>query len=171
MSEKSVISQSGNAADAACKELFDAVIQRVRQAGGLDQAGPILEYCRPCSLENDDGLEVVRNAHEFDFVPCIVFGTNEGIYLDCFLSRSSGYGRYSICIGTMKTLHTDMDACKIMGELCGALMFHARQHLNEQCSLTADKCTGQATGAAPKRHRTAARRRQKGGQNKSSLVS
>lgn len=120
-------------ADSSDGDLFDAIIQRVRQSGDLDHAAPILDFCRSCAPETEMELEVLRAPHEFDFVPSLIYGTNEGIYLDCRLvGKFNGYGQYSFRIGVMKTLGTGIDTCKIMGELCGALMYHARKYMNEQ---------------------------------------
>lgn len=113
--------------------LFGDIIRRAKQAGDLDRAAPILEYCYPCVSEAKAGQEAGRNLTDFDFVPSLTFGVGNSIYLDCFLrEKFSGYGYRSFRIGTMKTSGTDMNTCKIMGELCGALMHHARQSMAEQ---------------------------------------
>ena len=44
-------------------------------------------------------------------------------------------GRDSLHIGTIKTLDTNLDACKVMGELCGALMYHENRFVNENLYL------------------------------------
>ena len=35
-------------------------------------------------------------------------------------------------MGTLKTLKWDLESAKIMGELCGALMYHASQYVNRE---------------------------------------
>lgn len=122
--------------------LFEAVVHRAKLAGDFDSAEPILDYCRPCILATRGEPKMELNTSEFDFLPCLTFGSDGNLYLNCYLTRFNGVGYNSVRIGTLRTLNTDMDTCKIMGELCGALTFHARQHLDEQqrhrvASLTA----------------------------------
>lgn len=112
--------------------LFEAVIRRAKQAGDFDSAGPILDYCRPCALVPEGEMKAGLDMSKFSFLPCLTFGPDGKLYLNCYLSRFNGVGYYSVRIGSLCTLNTDMDTCKIMGELCGALTFHARQHLDEQ---------------------------------------
>lgn len=112
--------------------LFEAVIHRAKQAGDFDSAGPILDYCRPCALVAGGEMKVELNMSKFSFLPCLTFGPDGVLSLNCYLTRFNGIGYYSVRIGTLRSLNTDMDTCKIMGELCGALTFHAHQHLNEQ---------------------------------------
>jgi hypothetical protein len=65
-------------------------------------------------------------------LPIVNFGGSEGIYVDCSLrGKFDESGRKSLHIGTLKTLSTDLDACKTMGELCGALMYHNSKFVNE----------------------------------------
>ena len=132
--------------------LFEAVIHRAKQAGDFDSAGPILDYCRPCALAPGGEMKVELDISKFSFLPCLTFGTDGKLYLNCYLSRFNGVGCYSVRIGTLRTPNTDMDTCKIMGELCGALTFHAHQHLNEQ----RHRCSSSSTimeGQRPRRRR------------------
>ena len=123
----------GTAGGAANYSLFDAIVSRAKQAGDLEDAEHILDFCRRCIPESDAGQEAERNPYNYDFVPMIAFGTNEGIYLSCYLMQNlNGQGMCSFRIGTMKTLSADQNACKIMGELCGTLMYHARRYMDEQ---------------------------------------
>lgn len=113
--------------------LFEDIIRRAKQAGDLDRAAPILEYCYPCISGVKAGQETGRSLNDFDFVPSLILGVGNSIYLDCFLrEKFNGYGYRSFRIGTIKTSGADMDTCKIVGELCGALMHHARQSMAEQ---------------------------------------
>ena len=83
--------------------------------------------------EELSGRRVKLTVYEFDFVPIVNFGGSEGIYLDCYLmGKFDGSGRYSVHIGSKKTLETSLEACKIMGELGGALLHHAGRYVNEQ---------------------------------------
>ena len=44
----------------------------------------------------------------------------------------SGNDRCSI--GTFKTLRDDAEACRLMGQLCGVLMYHTAKYVNETCT-------------------------------------
>lgn len=122
-------------------KLFETVIHRAKQAGDFDSVEPILDYCRPCVLVDGEKMKVQLNMSKFSFLPCLTFGPDGKLYLNCYLTRFNGLGYYSVRIGTLRTLTSDMDTCKIMGELCGALIFHARQHLNEQQYRRSDSST------------------------------
>lgn len=74
----------GTAGGAANYSLFDAIVSRAKQAGDLEDAEHILDFCRRCIPESDAGQEAERNPYNYDFVPMIAFGTNEGIYLSCY---------------------------------------------------------------------------------------
>ena len=76
-----------------------------------------------------NGREIPRGAEIF----CITdYGGSEGIYLDCSLmGKFDDSGRHSLYVGSLKTLYTDLDACKIMGELSGALMYYASCYVNQ----------------------------------------
>lgn len=133
MEQKHVRQRRRNSDDSPGVCLFDAIIQRARQSGDLVCAEPILEFCHACTPETEMGMEVLREPHKFDFVPSLIYGANEGIYLDCCLvGRTNEHGQYSLRIGVMKTLSAGIEDCKIMGELCGVLMYHARKYMNEQ---------------------------------------
>ena len=57
---------------------------------------------------------------------------SEGIYIDCYLEgKFDESRRCSLHVGTLKTLRRDLEAAKIMGELCGALMHHASEYVNQ----------------------------------------
>ena len=114
-------------------DLFSTIVRLAKQAGDLDKVDPILDYIIPCAQEQGHNEKNKLTAYEFDFVPIVNFGGSEGIYVDCYLKgKFDESGRYSIHIGTLKTLKDDLAACKIMGELCGALMYHERQYVNQQ---------------------------------------
>lgn len=113
-------------------DLFSTVVRIARQAGDFDKADPILDYILPCEYEQGTQEKIKLTSYEFDFVPIVNFGGSEGIYVDCYLKgKFDASGRYSLHIGTLKTLETSLDACRIMGELCGALMYHERQYVNQ----------------------------------------
>ena len=126
--------------------LFSAIISRVKQSGDFSNVEPILDFCRPCVHETDIEHKMILNPDEYEFTPIITFGTNEGIYLNCFLVwKFNEHGFHSVCIGSMKTLHTDRNACRIMGELCGALIYHAQQYVAGHSSSTQGPHLAKAT--------------------------
>lgn len=117
-------------------QLFEKVMECARGNGDLAQFDHICDYVLP-----DDRHTEKLCRYEFDLLPIINFGGLEGIYIDCGLhGKFDESGRESVSIGTIKTLSTDLDACKIMGELCGVLMYHENAFVNENlyCFDSAD---------------------------------
>lgn len=113
-------------------ELFCRVVQLARENGDLDWADPILDYVLPSKKEGSSRGRVELTAYEFDFLPIVNFGGSEGIYIDCYLKgKFDDSGCHSLHVGTLKTLGTSLEDCKIMGELCGTLMYHAGRYVNE----------------------------------------
>lgn len=112
--------------------LLYAVLERARAGGDLKEIEPILDYYlpskdEPLSPEEDTYL----TDYSFSAVPSMDFGC-EGIYVDLSLVGSfddSGQKRCSI--GTFKTLRSDAEASRLMGQLCGVLMYHTTQYVNE----------------------------------------
>ena len=94
---------------------------------------PIWDYYLPNdgeALSSEESGPLTN--YEFNFVPVIAFGGSEGIYVDLYLDGDcdgSGFKRTEI--GVFKTLHTDLDACRLMGQLCGVLMYHGSAYVNE----------------------------------------
>jgi len=114
-------------------DVFNAVIAMAKQAGDFSRAEQILETCRPCEYGYSAGGSGSITAFQFDFVPQISFGIIGGLFLDCYLHGCfDDSGRYSICIGSMRILNRDMDTCKILGELAGALLYHAHSYIAER---------------------------------------
>lgn len=115
--------------------LFSSVIRMVKASGDFDRAGAILDYYLPCEHEEGRNEGVKLTAYEFDFVPILNYGS-EGIYIDCYLQgKFDGSQRYSLHVGTLKTLKRDLEAEKIMGELCGVLHYYADQYVNRNLRL------------------------------------
>jgi hypothetical protein len=127
------------------KDLFFAALNLVKENGHYDKAEAIMDYYLPNESENNIREDIELPNYEFDFEASVHFGGSEGIYINCFL-----YGKYTETelkrynhstrqmetetrrhIGTFKTLKTDINSMKIMGELCGALVFYASQYINE----------------------------------------
>lgn len=113
------------------EELFCQVIQMAKEHGDLDKADAILNYILPNEREGEIHERVELARYEFDFISMVHFGGSEGIYVDCYLKGCfDDSKRDSLHVGTLKTLETSMEASKIMGELCGALMHHASTYVN-----------------------------------------
>ena len=111
--------------------LFSSVIRRAKANGDFDRAGAILDYYLPCEHEGGRHEGVKLTAYEFDFVPIVNYGC-EGIYIDCYLKgKFDESRRCSLHVGTLKTLRRDLESAKIMGELCGVLMHHAGEYVNQ----------------------------------------
>jgi hypothetical protein len=108
-------------------QLFDAFMAQARENGDLAQFDTIGDY------ELADDMEKGKLcSYEFDLLPIVNFGGSEGIYIDCSIrGKFDESGRNSLHIGTIKTLDTSLDACKVMGELCGTLMYHDSKFVNE----------------------------------------
>lgn len=112
-------------------ELFEHIMECAKANGDLARFDAINDYVLP-----DDRHTEKLCSYEFDMLPIVGFGGSEGIYIDCGLrGKFDESGRDSIRIGTLKTLSTDLDACKVMGELCGVLMYHENQYVNENLYL------------------------------------
>lgn len=111
--------------------LFSSVIRVAKASGDFDRAGAILDYYLPCEHESGIREGVELTAYEFDFVPILNYGS-EGIYIDCYLmSKFDESGRCSLHVGTLKTMTRDLESAKVMGELCGTLMHHAGEYVNQ----------------------------------------
>ena len=112
--------------------LLYAVLDRARANGDLREIEPILDYYLPNKNEPlfPDKDSYLTN-YAFSAVSTIDFGC-EGIYVELFLEGQfdeSGNDRCSI--GTFKTLRDDAEACRLMGQLCGVLMYHTAKYVNE----------------------------------------
>lgn len=111
--------------------LFCTAVRLAKENGDFDRAGAILDYMLPCEHETGCREKVELTAYEFNFEPVINYGC-EGIYLDCCLvGKFDESGRSRLHVGTLKTLRRDLEAVKIMGELCGVLMHYVTQYVNQ----------------------------------------
>jgi len=127
------------------KDLFFATLKLVKENGHYEKAAAIMEYVLPSESESHIRESIELSNYCFNFYATAQFGGSEGIYIDCFISGeyteterkyyNSGRGAVEVetrrSIGTFKTLKTDLEAFKIMGELCGALVFYASQYVNK----------------------------------------
>lgn len=100
--------------------------------GPLTSSEAILDYVLPCEHETGRHEKVKLTAYEFSCDASVNYGGSEGIYIDCYLrGKFDESGRSVLHVGTLKTLRRDLEAAKIMGELCGALMHHASEYVNQ----------------------------------------
>lgn len=109
--------------------LFQHIMELARVDGSMAEMDGLLDYTASVSESQDTYLTDYR----FDVVPHIRFGSNEGVYLSLMLEGSfdSTDSRKAV-LGTLKTLRTDLEACRLMGVLGGALMYHARQYIEQE---------------------------------------
>lgn len=106
--------------------LFQNVLRLVKEHGHYAKVEPIIDY----ALADDDERKLTN--YGFDFRAVISPGSSEGIYIDCYLmGKFDGSGRCSLHVGTLKTLKRDLESAKVMGELCGTLMHHAGEYVNQ----------------------------------------
>ena len=108
------------------------MLDRARANGDLREIEPIWDYYLPNKNEplSPDKDSYLTN-YAFSAVSTIDFGC-EGIYVELFLEGQfdeSGNDRCSI--GTFKTLRDDAEACRLIGQLCGVLMYHTAKYVNE----------------------------------------
>ena len=69
-------------------ELFNAILDRARAAGGLTAIDPILDYCLPTKEEPESpDRDQYLTDYRFNITPCLQFGC-EGLYLDLLLVGS-----------------------------------------------------------------------------------
>lgn len=111
--------------------LFSTIVRLAKASGDFARAEAILDYYLPCEHEEGTKEGVKLTAYEFDFEAVLNYGC-EGIYIDCYLhGKFDESGRSRLHVGTLKTLRRDMEAEKIMGELCGILHYYENQYVNE----------------------------------------
>lgn len=114
-------------------DLFHAILDRARADGSLCRIEPILEYILPNAEEPlDTEQDCYLTNYRFDIYPSMMFGC-EGIFVElCLIGEFDGSGkRQTTSLGIFKTLRQDLDACRLMGELCGVLMYHGRSYVND----------------------------------------
>lgn len=112
------------------REVFmRAVHQMAVDSGDFAEAEGILDYFLPDT--HNGPAEITCDA--FDFIAIVNFGSNEGIYLDCYaegrISENGDKGRWYL--GTYKTLGTSLSDMQIFAKLGGTLTYFARKYLWE----------------------------------------
>lgn len=112
--------------------LFCSAVRLAKEQGDFGKADAILDYILPCKYEEGRREKQELTAYEFEFEPVINYGS-EGIYIDCVLKgKFDESGRYVLHVGTLKTLRRDLEAAKIMGELCGILLHYTGEYVNQE---------------------------------------
>lgn len=108
-------------------ELFNAVYKLAEKSGELKKLIGIEDYHLPETYH-----VVTLSNYEFDTLFVANYGGSEGIYIDAYLSGifDDGKEHKKLKLGTIKTLRTDLEAMKIMGEACGILTHFADRYVN-----------------------------------------
>jgi len=106
--------------------LFENVLHLIKESGHFAEAEEIIDYTLPCC----DRRQLTNYA--FDFEAIVLPGSNEGIYISCYLSgKFDGSGDNRCYAGTIKTLCEKVDAYRIMGALAGYLAYYSRKYVND----------------------------------------
>lgn len=112
-------------------QLFANIMKRAKENGDLERFGKIEDYLWP---DRNSNRKITNYA--FDLVPAITFGTNEGIILECSIRGNFDNSEDKIQrIGFAKTLGDSMEDSRIMGELCGILLYHGTRYINDNLFL------------------------------------
>lgn len=112
--------------------LLRAVLERARANGDLKEIEPILDYYLPNKNEPlSPGEDSYLTNYGFSARPTMSFGC-EGIYVELYIEGEfDDSGKTHCSIGTFKTLRDDAEASRLMGQLCGVLMYHTAAYVNE----------------------------------------
>lgn len=97
-------------------ELFKELISFTKKNNYFKKAEEILDYVLPAFMEETLNLDDI---YDFSFNAKIDWGSNEGIYITCYLETENK----RIHMGTIKTLLTSIEGFKIMGEFAGILTY------------------------------------------------
>lgn len=113
--------------------LLQAILGRARADGSMEQIDGILDYILPNSNEPEwPESDSQLTDYHFNIVPQLEYGGSEGIFVTLRLEGSfDDTDRTSLTVGLFKTLHTDLAACRLMGQLCGLLLHHGTAYVNE----------------------------------------
>lgn len=106
--------------------LFDRVVGLTKVNGDFERASQILDYY----LAERHTVRELKDCR-FAFVAKVAWGGSEGVYIDCYLEGTfDDSGDKRLHLGTLKTLDASLEGFRVMGELAGALTYHARQYVN-----------------------------------------
>jgi hypothetical protein len=107
--------------------LFNRVIGLAQAHGDFERASQILDY----HLAERHTVRELKD-YEFRFVARVVWGGSEGVYIDCYLEGTFDQsGDKRLHVGTLKTLDASLEGFRVMGELAGALTYHARRYVDK----------------------------------------
>lgn len=110
-----------------------AVLDRARASGDLKEIEPIWDYYLPNRQEPPAPYEdAYLTNYSFSAEAKVSYGCCEGIFVDLDLVGTfDDSGKDRCRVGTFKTLREDAEAGRLMGQLCGVLMYHAAKYINE----------------------------------------
>ncbi|MDD5596505.1 MAG: hypothetical protein PHV82_01090 [Victivallaceae bacterium] len=108
-------------------ELFNKIYEAARKAGELARLIEIEDY----HLAETFHVSKLTD-YNFDVLYMLNYGSSEGAYIDAHIAGffDESKERKRLKLGTIKTLETDLNAMKIMGEACGILTHFAREYIN-----------------------------------------
>ena len=113
--------------------LLQRILEAARADGAIAETEAILDHIFPNDNEPGcpDGDSYLTN-YRFDLVPNICFN-GEGITLSLRLEGYFDSSNTQIAtIGTFKTHRDDLEACRLMGALGGALLYYGREYVNRE---------------------------------------
>ena len=112
--------------------LLYAVLDRARANGDLKEIGPIWDYYLPNPEEpSEPDVDSYLTNYAFSAQSELSYGC-EGIFVDLDLVGTfDDSGKDRCRVGTFKTLREDAEARRLMGQLCGILMYHTTKYVNE----------------------------------------
>lgn len=121
------------------QECLDGIWQRVKDNGDIPD-GLEIDYASwgGTSAQTPTGekpTDYRLTSYEFNVRPIVDYGGSEGIYLDVDFTGKWDIQKGDGCrmhVATIKTLQDDKAAMRKMGELCGLIVYHATQFINER---------------------------------------
>ena len=110
---------------------FHKLMKLIKENGHYSEAEKIIEYV----IVQDRDVRTLTS-YEFDLVSHLCWGSNEGIYIDCYLEgKFDDTASKKLKVATIKSLETSIQAFKTMGELTGALTYYGRTYVNEHINM------------------------------------
>lgn len=108
-------------------ELFNKIYEAAREAGELARLIEIEDY----HLAETFHVSKLTD-YNFDTYFVVSYGSSEGIYIDAHIAGffDESKERKRLKLGTIKTLETNLNAMRIMGEACGILTHFAREYID-----------------------------------------
>lgn len=114
--------------------LFQKMLEMARANEGTAEIYDILDFVHSAGYAPIKGrADTYLTDYRFDIVPQLTFGTNEGVYLTLLLEGTfDSSGDRKTLLGTLKTLHTDIASCRLMGALGGILMYCGHRYIEQE---------------------------------------